>query len=292
MYELGLYEKAMPSSLSLREKLTAARSAGFDFVELSVDESEEKLTRVDWTRQERREVVNTMLDCGMKFGSICLSGQRKLPMGSHDPVIRAQSVELLRKTIRLASDLGIRLIQLAGYDVYYEEGDRDTRRWFAENLSQCVATAAAEGVTLGFETMETPFMDTTAKAMYYVNLMNSPYLQVYPDIGNLTNAAVKYGHSWELDLASGAGSLVAMHLKETVPGRYREVPYGMGHVDFNKAVSLALKLGVRRFTGEFWYCGESDWEELLAQSAKYLRIAFEANALDANDLRFCDWSRV
>lgn len=32
--------------------------------------------------------------------------------------------------------------------------------------------------TLGFETMETPFMDTVEKAMHYVKLVDSPYLGV------------------------------------------------------------------------------------------------------------------
>ena len=43
---------------------------------------------------------------------------------------------------------------------------------------------------LGFETMETPFMDTVEKSMEYVNKINSPYLGVYPDIGNLKNASL------------------------------------------------------------------------------------------------------
>ena len=47
--------------------------------------------------------------------------------------------------------------------------------------------AAEKGIVLGFETMETPFMDTVEKAMRYVNLVSSPYLGVYPDIGNLKN---------------------------------------------------------------------------------------------------------
>ena len=32
--------------------------------------------------------------------------------------------------IRLACDLGVRLIQLAGYDVYYEPGTKETRAYF------------------------------------------------------------------------------------------------------------------------------------------------------------------
>jgi L-ribulose-5-phosphate 3-epimerase UlaE len=43
---LGLYEKAMPSTLSLPEALVAAGEAGFDFFELSIDENEGRLVRL------------------------------------------------------------------------------------------------------------------------------------------------------------------------------------------------------------------------------------------------------
>ena len=39
-YTLGLYEKAMPGSLTWKEKLMAAKSAGYDFVEISIDETD------------------------------------------------------------------------------------------------------------------------------------------------------------------------------------------------------------------------------------------------------------
>ena len=42
---LTVYEKAMPETLGWREKLEAARAAGFDGVELSIDETDEKLAR-------------------------------------------------------------------------------------------------------------------------------------------------------------------------------------------------------------------------------------------------------
>ena len=44
-YSLGLYEKSMPSELTWEEKLSVAKAAGYDFVEISIDESDEKLNR-------------------------------------------------------------------------------------------------------------------------------------------------------------------------------------------------------------------------------------------------------
>ena len=50
-YTLGLYEKSMPSQLGWKEKLEAAKGAGFDFVEISIDETEEKLGRLDMSEE-------------------------------------------------------------------------------------------------------------------------------------------------------------------------------------------------------------------------------------------------
>lgn len=260
-YTLGLYEKAMPKELTWREKLLAAKAAGYDFVEISIDETDDKLARLDMTRKERTELVSLMAEIGMPIRTMCLSGHRKYPLGSNDPATCARGMEIMEKAIQLADDLGVRIIQLAGYDVYYEESSGETRARFEENLKKAVLMAAKSGVLLGFETMETEFMNTVGKAMKYVNLVNSTYLNVYPDAGNITNAAVTYGTDVLDDLRSGAGHLVAVHLKETVPGKFREIPFGTGHVNFKDMIHTAWELGVRRYVTEFWYTGNPQWKD-------------------------------
>ena len=42
-YYLGLYEKSMPNTLSWEEKLEVVKEAGFDYLEMSIDETEENL---------------------------------------------------------------------------------------------------------------------------------------------------------------------------------------------------------------------------------------------------------
>ena len=206
-YYLGLYEKSMPNTLTLEEKLRQAKAAGFDFMEISIDETDAKLSRLDMTREERKALVDAMYQAGLPIKTMCLSGHRKYPLGSRDESVRARGLEIMEKAIQLACDLGLRIIQLAGYDVYYEEGGEDTRALFLENLKKSAEMAAAAGVTLAFETMETEFMNTVEKAMAYVKLVNSPYLKVYPDSGNLTNAAVAYHTRVSDDLEKGGGEI-------------------------------------------------------------------------------------
>lgn len=257
-YAIGLYEKAMPPTLSWKEKLTFAKEAGYDFVEISIDEKDDKLARLDWTPQERLELQRTMVEVGLPIRSMCLSGHRKYPFGASDPEIRRRSMEIMEKAILLADDLGIRIIQLAGYDVYYEEGTAQSRALFLENLKRAAEMAAVRGIVMGFETMETDFMNTVWKSMYYVDAVGSPYLGVYPDSGNLTNAALTSGGDVLDDLYSGRGHIVALHLKETVPGVFREVPFLTGHVDFKSVIAKAWDLGIRRYVTEMWYVGNDD----------------------------------
>ena len=258
---IGLYEKAMPNSLTWPEKLAVAKECGYDFVEISIDETDAKLARLEWTKDERLELVKQMKEIGLPIRSMCLSGHRKYPFGSSDPKVRERSMEIMEKAVELADDLGIRIIQLAGYDVYYEEGTAESERLFRENLAKATLMAAAKGIVMGFETMETPFMNTTEKAMHYVSLIDNPYLGVYPDSGNLTNAAVTYGTSVLDDLETGRGHIVAMHLKETVPGVFREVPFLTGHVDFEAVIRKAWDLGIRRYVTEMWDVGKDTWKE-------------------------------
>ena len=275
-YALGVYEKAIPGDLSWREKLQAAKDAGYDFMEISIDETDAKLARLEWTREERMELVNLMSEIGLPLRSMCLSGHRKYPLGSPDPAIEARSMEIMEKAIQLADDLGVRIIQLAGYDVYYVPSSAETVERFGRNLKKAADMAARLGIVMGFETMETEFMNTVEKSMYWVNKVNSPYLGVYPDMGNITNAAVLYGTDVLADIATGDGHLVAAHLKETVPGVFREVQFGTGHVDFKSCIEATWKAGVRRYVTEMWYTGNPEWKKDLDEAVGMMRPLLDA----------------
>lgn len=275
-YQLGLYEKAMPITLTWEEKLSAAKEAGFDYVEISIDETQAKLIRLEESDSTVDEIKAAIAKTGVPVLSMCLSGHRKYPLGSHDPKIREKSLEFMEKALILSVKLGIRIIQLAGYDVYYEERDDSTVKNFEVNLKACVQLAAKYGVILAFETMETLFMDTAKKAMVYVEQNDSPYLQIYPDLGNLTNASRISKISVEDDLIAARGHIVAAHLKEIIEGKYREIPFGTGDTHYEEAIRELKKQGVALFVGEFWYVGNPNWKEDILFANSYLRKIIEA----------------
>ena len=260
-YEIGLYEKAMRNTLTWKEKLQCAKECGYDYLEISIDATEEKINRIYMDTEEKREIMEAIFDTGIPIGSMSVSALTKYALGDPDQAVRDRGMEIAEKSIQLSSALGVRTVMIPGYDIYYGESTIETKRYFLENIRKIAEIAEREGILVGFETMENNFMNTTGKAVQYVNMVDSAYLKIYPDAGNITNAAVANRHDVCEDLSLGKGKLIALHLKETKPDVYREVPFLTGHVEFERIINTTWKLGVRRYVTELWDVGQPQWKE-------------------------------
>lgn len=260
-YEIGLYEKAMRNTLTWKEKLQCAKECGYDYLEISIDATEEKINRIYMDTEEKREIMEAIFDTGIPIGSMSVSALTKYALGDPNQAVRDRGMEIAEKSIQLSSALGVRTVMIPGYDIYYGESTIETKRYFLENIRKIAEIAEREGILVGFETMENNFMNTTGKAVQYVNMVDSAYLKIYPDAGNITNAAVANRHDVCEDLSLGKGKLIALHLKETKPDVYREVPFLTGHVEFERIINTAWKLGVRRYVTELWDVGQPQWKE-------------------------------
>ncbi|SJZ46514.1 hexulose-6-phosphate isomerase [Pilibacter termitis] len=285
MATFGIYEKALPKNISWYERLTLAKKLGFDFVEMSIDESDERLKRLLWSKEEREDLRNAIFSVGVPILSICLSGHRRFPLGTKDKATQEKAILMLKQAVDLASDLGVRQIQLAGYDVYYEEKSMETRNNFIENLKKCVAIASEKNVVLAIEIMDDPFINSITKFLQIKEQISSPYLQVYPDLGNLS-AWSENNPAYELE--RGIGSISAIHLKDTLAvtdtfkGQFRDVPFGTGCVDFVGLLKTLKRLEYNgSFVMEMWSENAENPEQEVEKSwekvSKWLK---EANYLD------------
>ncbi|MDU8419333.1 L-ribulose-5-phosphate 3-epimerase, partial [Pseudomonas syringae] len=164
---LGIYEKALSAGVDWLMRLTLAKELGFDFVEMSVDETDNRLARLDWSREQRLQVVDAISRTGIRIPSMCLSAHRRVPLGAEDDETRNQGLEIMRKAIVLAQDLGIRVIQLAGYDVYYQQANENTRERFRDGLQESDEMASRAQAMLAMEIMDYPLMNSISKALGY-----------------------------------------------------------------------------------------------------------------------------
>ena len=278
-HSAGIYEKAFDPTISWSERLDRAAGLGFDFLEISIDETDERLHRLNWTKAEKAQLRNAAWDAGVDIRTMCLSGHRRFPFGSSDPAIRDEAHKIMEKAIRFSGELGIRVIQLAGYDVYYEPSTPDSVKRFAEGMQWAAEQAAAAQVMLAMEIMDTPFMNSITKHLVYEDAIRSPWFKVYPDLGNLS--------AWPendpaAELEKGIHSIVGIHVKDTIspkgdfPGKFKCVPFGTGCVDFPARFGQLEKLG---YTGpymiEMWHQPGTDDVTEIASAARWLQEQYE-----------------
>lgn len=267
---LGLYEKAINNKFSWEEKILIAKKAGFDFIEFSVDESDDRLARLDWTAEQINELKQLLVKHNFYFNSMALSGHRRFPFGSKDLKTRETAFNMMEKALKLAKSLGIRLIQLAAYDVYYEPNDEETKQNFIAGIKKSVDLATKYSIDLAFETMDTPFAGTITKCLNLIKKVDRPFLYVYPDLGNLS----QFTKDIENEIELGASKIVACHFKDTTPEKFKEVPWGSGTVDFPRALK-ALKY--INFQGplliEMWSKNHSD--ETMEENIQKIKAAKE-----------------
>lgn len=252
---LGIYEKALPAGLDWTAMLGIARAAGYDYLEMSIDESDERLARLEWSPVQKSTFRRAIDDAGTPVKSICLSGHRRYPFGSADAATRERARSLMASALELAADTGIRTIQLAGYDVYYEPSTADSRARFEDGLAWATELASQAQVVLAMEIMDTPLMGSISKWLVYASKIRSPWFQVYPDLGNLS----AWGNHVPAELAQAADRIAAVHVKDTYavtpdfPGQFRDVPFGQGCVDFVAAFKALAAVGYRGcFLVEMW----------------------------------------
>lgn len=270
--------------ISWVKRLELAKELGFDFVEMSIDETDERLERLNWSDNKIVEVYQATLKTEIGIYSICLSGHRRFPFGSADPSKREKALGIMQKAVDLASKLGVRNIQLAGYDVYYEEKTDLSREYFIENLKKAVDMAAEKQIMLSIEIMDDPFINSLKKFKQIKKQINSPWLQVYPDIGNLS-AWPENDSGHELEL--GIENIVAIHLKDTVnvtkdfPGKFKEVPWGEGDVDFLGNLKTLKRLGYEgTFLMEMWSETEEKPEKAIRKAQEFLYPIMEEAGYD------------
>jgi L-ribulose-5-phosphate 3-epimerase len=254
-FRWGIYEKALPRGDGWASMLASAAAGGFQFVEISVDESDGRLARLWWPVAERRALHEALDGSPVKIDTMCLSGHRRFPMGSEDAKVRTKAMDITRRAIDFAAEFGLRIVQVAGYDEFYNPSTERSRALYAEGLHEASVWARGSCVMLALENMDWPAFDSIEEGMRHIRACDTPWLQMYPDIGNLT--AMQKDVRRELLL--GGRSIVGVHLKDTRIGTFQRVALGTGLVDFDAAFRTLAEMGFRGiFNVEMWNDREAD----------------------------------
>jgi L-ribulose-5-phosphate 3-epimerase len=122
---------------------------------------------------------------------------------------------------------------------------------------------------LGLENLDTPFVDNIGKGLTIIREIDSPWLRLYPDIGNL--AAAGYCPPEEVLLARG--QLLGIHVKDAMPKIIRGIPFGKGIVPFRDTFRALVQSGFWGMIGvEMWGNMHVDQDPLacVAEARKFV----------------------
>jgi len=264
---LACTKKPCLKNLTWEERLILTRQTGFDFLEISIDDTDERITRLDWTKKVKQDIKNTMERTGVKIQSLSLSAHRRYPLGSKSAETRSNALDVFKKAVDLAVELGIRTILIGGADNYYGESDQESQDWFLTNMGKGFEWASGAGVMLALENWDIQ-IDTLSKAMEYVRYFNSPWFQVYADFGNLIFAGVDVVSQLE----EVKGHIAALHIKDTLPGQLRYVTPGEGEVPFVDAFTKLAQIGFQApVVLELWTEEFPDAVEIVEEAGKFIR---------------------
>jgi len=263
----GLYEKSICSSLKWDDKFNLTKDAGYDYFEIAIDATPEKLNRLE-DRNEQSSIRRVSESLNMPLYTFAFTANRFFPLGSEDDSIRKEGVRLLKRALDFAAFVGARIMNIASYDEYQKPRNKNTEGLFLDSLKECVEHASIRGVIISLETMDTPFIDTTRKALHFVRALDSAFLQIGVDPGNI--AAM--GHDPVTDIPSGGGHIVEVEFKDTRLGQVRDVFFGEGTVNFDTCFRMLHDIQYQGFlAAEMWCHDDPAFHANIYKAAQFLK---------------------
>ncbi|MHA6646810.1 L-ribulose-5-phosphate 3-epimerase [Aerococcus urinae] len=270
-YRLALYEKALPDHFNLKEKLILAKDMGYDSLEICIDMNEQRQDRLNWTDETWQKLKEFCEDEKIVLYSLSLSALRGCPLGSNDKEKVKKAFTMLEKALSIASHLDITTILVNAYDVYEEESTEETQQRFIQNMKYFSTRAGDNQVVIAIENAEMPFADTGAKVNRLVEKIGSQWVQIYYDFANTFNALEANKKLIRNDFECCKNQIRRCHLKDSLPGDYRHVPYGKGHVDFEMIAELLAENSISEFTAELFCPQGGNWESYSRGANVFLR---------------------
>lgn len=235
----GLNHWALPDT-AVRDAATLAHEAGFDALELNLDEGGE--LGLATTAADARILRTTVERAGLRIGGLSTALYWRYSPTSEDAATRARAREIAARQLDLAAELGAGAIlvvpgvvgRAAGepvvrYDVAYERA--------AEFLVALAPVAERAGVDLAIENVWNKFLLSPLEMCRLVDGVGSPRIGVYFDIGNILN--IGYPEQW---LAILGDRVRRVHLKDFRREPPGFVEIGSGDVNWS-AVGAALRDG-------------------------------------------------
>jgi len=185
--------------LSLKECMQLAKDAGFEGIELSLEEKGD--VNLNSTKDDIKKILDLAKKTGIKISSLATGMLWKYTLTSNKKEIREEGKNIVKKMLEFASYLEVDTVLVipGAVDVFFNPEaeiipyDIAYKRAF-ETLSECLSLAEKYKVTIGIENVWNKFLLSPLELKDFVDKFNSEYIGVYFDVGNVLS--IGYPEHW------------------------------------------------------------------------------------------------
>lgn len=239
----GINIWSFPEGKSILDCAKLAKKAGFDGIELSLNESGE--LGLETTEQEARELRQNIADLGLEISGLATGLYWANWMTSESEEERSKAIDICKKQLETAAALGADAILvipgavgvdfIPGSDVidYDKAYDRAL-----EAMHQLAPVAEQSGVAIGIENVWNKFLLSPLELRQFIDTVGSPYVGSYFDVGNVVHSG--YPEHWIRILGSRIKKVHFKDYRRQAGGLHGFVDLLAGDVDY-PAVMKAFK---------------------------------------------------
>jgi len=186
----GINIWSFPGNLSLNEVFKTAKDAGFEGVEIALNETGE--LSLESTEKDILRIKQMAYDNGISLYSLATSLFCAYPFTSNDKAIRNKGKDMTRRQLEVAKLLGCDTIltipgsvdivfcpgfEVIDYDVAYDRA--------LEAMRELKEDAEKYKVTIGVENIWNKFLVSPLEMRDFIDKIDSNYVKVYFDVGNV-----------------------------------------------------------------------------------------------------------
>ncbi|HWQ52265.1 MAG TPA: sugar phosphate isomerase/epimerase family protein [Bryobacteraceae bacterium] len=262
-FKKSICDGIIPRPVPLDEAFRQVKRAGFDGYEITMGQ---KLT-LETSPKELKSIAAAARDAGVTIVTISVSSPfSKCPLNHPDPAVRAQGVDVIKRSIDISHALNSGTILLVpsrvggGAKLMY--GYDDTWKRTSEELRKAIPHAAQAKVILTMENVWNKFLLSPLEMRAFVDQFHSPWLQTHFDIGNVMQFG--YPQDWILTLGP---RIKRVHLKDFKVQTNKFVPLMEGDASWKEVIDALVKVDYRGWLSPEYGYDPNDPEQINKMSA-------------------------
>ncbi|NMB13044.1 MAG: sugar phosphate isomerase/epimerase, partial [Firmicutes bacterium] len=185
----GINRWSLPADWSIRQCMEAAKKAGFEGIELALDETGELSLESD--EHQVKAIRQMAADMGLELKSLATGLFWKYPLTATDPKLQDKAKLVVVKALDVAKWLGADTVLVvpgvvsAPFATSERTSYADAWERALEGLRELAPEAEKRAVNIGIENVWNKFLLSPVEMREFIDSIDSEYVGAYFDVGNV-----------------------------------------------------------------------------------------------------------